>query len=67
MLAGQGPGHDESPWMAATSVAMTGVISGSVLAGTHFARRARAEGLAQAGYAKPAVDADAFDVVGTRG
>jgi hypothetical protein len=67
MLASQGPGRHEEYWAGATAVGMTAVISGSILAGRHYSQRARAEAFAQAGYAKPAVDADAFDVVGTRG
>src|SRR5215831_18079546 len=39
MLASQGPGHDEGPWIAAIGVGMTGVISGAVLAGRHYSQR----------------------------
>jgi hypothetical protein len=63
-----GGARQEIVWGGATGVSVTAVICGTVLAGIHFTRRARAEELAQGGYAKPVVDdADAYDVVGRRG
>ena len=64
-IGGSGPGPHEEVWIGATTVSVAAVISGSVLAGKHYARVGAA---AQAGQAKPdLVDADAFDVVGRRG
>lgn len=61
-------GYHEEVWMGTMAVALTSVISGSLLAGKHFAHQAQAEGLFSTGHAKPRLeDADAFDVVGSRG
>ena len=65
VMGSQAVGYHEDIWMSAMAVAMTGVISGSILAGKHFTQRAQAEGQVSA---KPYhEDADAFDVAGSRG
>jgi hypothetical protein len=61
-------GTREEIWMGATSIGLTGVITGSILAGKHFAMRAKAEADSAALYAhKATIDDDAFDVVSRRG
>lgn len=63
----QAAGYREEIWMGATMVSIASVICGSILAAKHFTHRAEAENLAANQYAKPQMDADAFDVVGSRG
>jgi hypothetical protein len=57
-------GFHQDIWMSAMSVGMVAVICGTILAAKHFARQAGAENLSAA---KPTYDADAFDVVSSRG
>jgi hypothetical protein len=68
-MASQSVGHYELIWPMAAGVGITAVICGSLLAARHFTLRARAE--SGTTYApldgKPPVDADAYDVVGSRG
>jgi hypothetical protein len=67
-MATQATGFKQDIWMTSMVTSMTAVISGSILAGKHFTQRAAAEAAAQAAYGKPEMhDADAFDVVGSRG
>lgn len=66
-LATQSSGFRDQIWIAATMTSIASVICGSILAAKHFNHRAEAESLAAGQYAKPQVDADAFDVVGSRG
>jgi hypothetical protein len=60
-------GYHEEIWVSAGCVGAVSVISGSLLAARHFTLRARAESERAALVAKPAFDADAYDVVGSRG
>ena len=62
-MATTAAGFREEIWIAAMLVGMTAVVSGSILAGKHFAREAMARSIE----VKPAFDADAYDTVGTRG
>jgi hypothetical protein len=56
--------EDQTPaWVAAGIVGLAGVVSGSLLAHRHLLKGEVREDL----NAKPSFDADAFDVVGTRG
>ena len=57
----------EEVWIGASMVGMTSVLCASFLASKEFARRARAEARAHAAYEKPYLDADAYDVAGSRG
>jgi hypothetical protein len=57
-------GFHQDIWMSAMTVGVAGVICGTILAAKHFARQAGAENLSAA---KPTYDADAFDVVSSRG
>ena len=66
-LTTQSIGYHEQIWMGATMTGIAGVICGSILAAKHFNHRAEAEILAANPYAKPRVDADAFEMVGSRG
>lgn len=66
-LATQAVGYQERIWMGATMVGLGSVICGSMLAAKHFTLRAEAESLAANTNAKPVMDADAFDVVASRG
>ena len=66
-LATQAVGYQERIWMGATMVGLGSVICGSILAAKHFTLRAEAESLAANANPKPVMDADAFDVVGSRG
>jgi hypothetical protein len=66
-MASNSVGYREEMWLSATLVGITAVISGTVLAAMHFTHRARAENLAAGLYPKPDMDADAFDVVSSRG
>jgi len=66
-LASNSIGYHETVWQGAAMTGIAAVISGSILAAKHFTHRAEAESLAANQYAKPQVDADAFDVVGSRG
>ena len=68
-LACESMGFRDEIWGMSTAVALTAVVSGSVLAGKHFNHRARQEaGVYANAYApKPTFDADAYDVVGRRG
>jgi hypothetical protein len=68
-LASQSGGPPELIWSMAGGVGITAVICGSLLAARHFRLRAEAETGAHSAYqdGKPPVDADAYDVVGSRG
>jgi hypothetical protein len=66
-MATMASGFHEIIWAMAGMSAMTAVICGSLLAAKHFAHRAHAESYVSGYDAKPAFDADAFDVVGSRG
>ena len=69
-MASESLGYKDEIWGMSTGVALVSVVCGSVLASKHFKHRAEAEALASspARYAAKAHhDADAFDVVGTRG
>jgi hypothetical protein len=57
----------EEIWIGSTLVGMTSVLCGSFLAAKEFARRGRAEAQALAAFEKPYLDADAYDVAGSRG
>ena len=63
-LASMMVGFHDDIWMSSMAVGMAGVICGTILAARHFARQAGAENLSDA---KPIYDADAFDVVSSRG
>jgi len=54
-------------WLSAGVVGLAGVVSGAILAFHHFEHAANPRRDADYAGAKPAVDADAFDVVGNRG
>jgi hypothetical protein len=64
-LATESRGYHQDVWMSSMLVGIAGVVCGTVLAAKHFNYRAEAERAAS--LAKARVDADAFDVVGTRG
>ena len=66
-LASQAVGPSEQIWVAAGVVGVAGVFNGTFLAGRYFTQYARPKTGADVGHAKPEVDADAFDVVGSRG
>ncbi len=66
-LASSAVGFREEVWMSSAMVGVASVICGSMLAGKHFTQRAETERIAAGSFAKPSVDADAFDVVGSRG
>ncbi len=66
-LSTQAVGYQEHIWMGATMVGVSSVICGSMLAAKHFTLRAESENIAANPYPKPVMDADAFDVVGSRG
>lgn len=56
----------EDMWMAAAFIGLAGVTGGSVIACLHITRLGRAYPTG-AGHVKPAVEADEFDVVASRG
>jgi hypothetical protein len=61
-------GFRDGIWVSSMLVGMSGVICGTVLASQHLKHRAEAQRAADRAYAaKPPVDADAFDVVASRG
>lgn len=64
LLASLQVGFHEEIWFGATGVGLAAVISGTILAAKHFARQS---GVEDPSHAKPTYDADAFDVVGSRG
>ena len=66
-LASGAFGYQEAVWRGATMTGIAAVVSGSLLAAKHFNHRAEAERIAAGPYSKPYADADAFDVVGSRG
>jgi len=69
-MASESLGYKDEIWGMSTAVALSSLVCGSVLASKHFRHKAEADALASssAGYpAKARHDADAFDVVGTRG
>ena len=63
-LASRAVGYHEDMWLAAASVGIIGVISGSILGGLSLSQRTSSAGLDTA---KPEVDEDAYDVVSARG
>jgi hypothetical protein len=63
-LASRSVGYHEGMWIAAAMVGISGVISGSILAGQSLAHRKSSPGFDAA---KPDVDEDAYDVVSARG
>jgi hypothetical protein len=65
-MASESVGFHEEIWIAAAMVGLAGVLSGSLLAHRHLAAREWARDQAAWG-SKPDVDADAFDVVSSRG
>jgi hypothetical protein len=62
-MASETLGFFEPIWASAGVVGLAGVISGTVLAGRYFASRDRFARVAD----KPYVDAEAYDVVSSRG
>jgi hypothetical protein len=68
-LASQSGGQPELIWPMAGGVGVTAVICGSLLAARHFTLRAEAEIGTHAADSngKTPIDADAYDVVGSRG
>jgi hypothetical protein len=67
-MATEEAGFREEVWATSAMVGIAGVICGTILASKHFALRAETERLARTDYSsKPHVDADAYDVVGSRG
>jgi hypothetical protein len=62
-------GMEQTPavWVSAGLVGLAGVVCGSLLANRHFARTEAAQRAVDRYLDKPDVDADAFDVVGSRG
>jgi hypothetical protein len=68
-MASQAIGYHEEVWTMAGGVGITAVICGSVLAGRHFTQHARAGSGASLDdmNRKEPLDADAYDVVGSRG
>ena len=66
-LASQTTQDTQPVWVAACFVGVAGVLSGTYLAGRHFAQAARSQSIASDGLAKPVLDADAIDVVSQRG
>jgi hypothetical protein len=59
-------GFHEEVWILSGMVGIASVISGSALAAKHFAHQAR-DGNITHDLTKPRFDADAYDVVSTRG
>jgi hypothetical protein len=55
----------EAVWMAVSSIGLSGVICGTILAARHFATRNKPATYSNA--IKPEYDPDAYDVVGRRG
>jgi hypothetical protein len=66
-LATESSGYHEEVWLFSGMVGVAGVICGSILAAKQLAHRAEAERAAASANAKPLMDSDAFDVVGSRG
>jgi hypothetical protein len=64
LLATSAVGFHDGMWIAATTVGMASVISGSILAGQSFKQKQTS---AQYDSAKPHVEEDAYDVVSARG
>ncbi len=65
-LASESLGFHEEIWLSAGIVGLAGVVSGSMLANRHLAAREWIRDNAPWG-SKPDVEADAFDVVSSRG
>lgn len=65
-LASESLGFHEEIWLSAGIVGLAGVVSGSMLANRHLAAREWMRDNAPWG-SKPDVEADAFDVVSSRG
>ncbi len=65
-MASDSVGFHEEIWIAAAMVGLAGVVSGSLLAHRHLAAREVVRDQAPWG-SKPDVEADAFDVVSSRG
>jgi len=65
-LASESLGFHEEIWLSAGIVGLAGVVSGSLLANRHLAAREWLGDNAPWG-SKPDVEADAFDVVSSRG
>jgi hypothetical protein len=63
-LASTSVGYHEGMWIAAAIVGMSGVISGSILAGQSLNRYKTSEPFDAS---KPSVEEDAYDVVSARG
>lgn len=67
LLASRSIHHQEPIWAAAGVVGVVGVLCGTSLAGRYFDQYARARSMLDEGSAKPVIEPEAFDVVGSRG
>ena len=65
--ASQSQSDPDVAWVAASIVGVAAVVSGTVLAAIHLLRRDRTAGSANGHPAKSQFDADAYDVVSSRG
>ena len=65
--AGRTQGDPSVTWVAASVVGLAAVVCGSGLSLWHFSRHDQSAHLADGFHAKPQFDADAYDVVSSRG
>jgi hypothetical protein len=66
-LAGQTMHDAEPAWIAAGMVGVAGVLCGTFLAGRYITHSSPSKWVVDLGQTKPDVEADAFDVVSSRG